>query len=342
MVSRRAAPAAQGTVVRNVQRSTNRMKLRHSEFISTIDLNPDFTATKLEMNAGLAGCFPWLNRVAINFEHYKFNYVNLVYEPFVGSQQPGQAYVMFDYDCNDQPPLSIADVANTQDSVRGALWRGWKAPLDIKACTRGLDRMLVRDGDVTGDKNAYDMCNVFFGVFGNTGATVGTAGYLHIEYEIELIKPQMSLQHSPAASEITNLASEDGLTQTVNPGLTAPLRMLVDEKKNGLNFTSVANDAFNVPQKGMYQHQYSAQVEVPPGAAVRGNVFLEQDGVQIPGTKEAFSFANGGGSPELLKVFCKAAAPLQGSDGGLVRLMCENQSAAAIVLDTVRWAAQSS
>jgi hypothetical protein len=58
--------------------STNGVRIQHREYLRDVSSSSSFTLTNFFINPGLSESFPWLSRIAANFEQYKFH--GLIYE----------------------------------------------------------------------------------------------------------------------------------------------------------------------------------------------------------------------------------------------------------------------
>lgn len=282
---KKSAPLIKGTILKSIA-PTMSNRVKHREFIGDIATDAGFTQSKLEINAGLPTCFPWLSGIAKNFEQYRFHKLKFVYAPVVPATYSGNTYIMPDYDTNDGPPTDVSDVLNTADAVSGPVWCEYVCEIDVKAAGMGLDRMRrkVRDGEVTGDMTSYDYGNLYSGSLG-TAVTAPIAGRLFVEYDVELFKPQMSLQHDPVASENTQGTSD---FTGVPAGGTQPITFAIPPTNNGRNFTTNAAGEFVAPEKGKYKLNFTSYVEQAPGQFIGGGVNTKVNGTLLPGTIAQF------------------------------------------------------
>jgi hypothetical protein len=162
-------------------------RVQHSEFITDVNGSVSFAVTPFRINPGESATFPWLTRLALNFEKYRFISLKVSLRTQTRTTPPGAVMLAVDYDPTDSPPSQKSDMLQYQDAVRGAAWDH----VSTFATPRQLARELIvsaSQSSDTGDQRLEDFGNLFVATQGQTDATV--ISELWVEYIVELRIPQ--------------------------------------------------------------------------------------------------------------------------------------------------------
>jgi hypothetical protein len=153
-------------------------------------------AATLSCNPGQAGTFPWLSKIAANFESYKFNKLKFCYETEAPSSLGGTQVLAVDYDASDAAPLTKQQALAYRGSVRSPPWQNC-CHTSIKEDLSKEKTYYVRPGaqPANTDIKTYDV-GVLYAI--NQGVTTGGAvtGELYVEYDVTLMTPL----YEPAAT----------------------------------------------------------------------------------------------------------------------------------------------
>lgn len=190
-----SAPVQQGYVQRYTrpQFSGNRgtsLVVRHREYIGDVLSSTVFAVQKYDLNPGLDQVFPWLSRIAGQYESYLIESFKLIYEPQCATTTPGTVMVAIDYDAVDNSPTSKAQVMAYESAVRSPAWSACifhSNPADLHK----RKTYFVRSGSTSvTTRNTYDTGSIYICRQGQAG--VGTPiGELYVEYAVRLMTPQM-------------------------------------------------------------------------------------------------------------------------------------------------------
>jgi len=192
-----SAPAATGRQMTSQMPSMNyskyagdgRIRVRHREYVGTVDNASGFTVSSSPINPGQVGMFPWLSVIAANFETYLFNSLNFEYSPFCPSSTKGSVVLAIDYDAADPVPTSKGQTLQYHNAVRSVVWQECCCRSD-KGDNRkfGIQRF-IRPGALppNTDIKTYDLGN-FLTVTGD-GTDTDPCGDLFVTYDVELITP---------------------------------------------------------------------------------------------------------------------------------------------------------
>jgi hypothetical protein len=167
--------------------------IAHREFVADVVCSTAFSVVySSKVNPGLENVFPWLGTFARKFESYRFRRLTFSYEPMVATSQPGNIYLAFDYDSLDRDPANKMELTSYSGCIKSQAW----APCRITADSRDLEKM-VRERYTRGpsmpanaDGKTYDACKVIVASFGGNG---NATGEVYVDYEVELITPQVDV-----------------------------------------------------------------------------------------------------------------------------------------------------
>jgi hypothetical protein len=165
----------------------------HKEFIKNIGGTLTFSCDNDGINPGNADVFPWLASVAISFESYRFRKLRFRYEPTAPTSQPGSVMMAIDYDCEDAAPDTKAEFLSYYGSCRSSPWASFSMDFDLARLHHPF--YFVRGHTWPTDRKLYDCGQFLWGVEGINGVEVGE---IWVEYEVELIHPQISDLNDPA------------------------------------------------------------------------------------------------------------------------------------------------
>jgi hypothetical protein len=192
------APVAQQRTIRTARPSvvTSRngdCRIVHREYIQDI-LSPVQStafqiAAKLAINPGQASTYPWLSKIAQNFESYKFRKLKFDYETEQSTSQTGSAIMAIDYDASDPSPVSKQQMMAYRNSVRSAVWSPSQHVSSMQDLSK-KNQYYVRPGPQPAgtDIKEYDVGNFFFAI--QSSLLAGSSfGELYVEYDVDLITP---------------------------------------------------------------------------------------------------------------------------------------------------------
>lgn len=145
--------------------------------------------TTLAINPGLSGSFPWLSRIANNYDMYRFTRLRLCYVAKTTSANTGEVNIVFDPDPTEAPPISDAEALQYDTKISTVPWAAGVYVDVPRSDLNRIPKFLVRDGVVSSDVTTYDVGVVYIICSGNLAAV--RIGQLWMEYEIEFYAPQI-------------------------------------------------------------------------------------------------------------------------------------------------------
>lgn len=186
---------------------TNGTIVCHREFITDI-IEPAnnggaFTLRNFYINPGLAGTFPWLSNLAVNFDQYKpmgiiFHYkatsspINNAVGAGIGL---GTIIMATDYDSIDSNYTSKLQMENSQFCTVGRPSEDIIHPIECAPNSTSVSLQYVRYGPVPNGKDGrlYDLGNFQIATIGiPNNSSAQSIGELHCSYMFSLQKPQLN------------------------------------------------------------------------------------------------------------------------------------------------------
>lgn len=218
---------------------------------------------QLFANPGQNQSFPWLSTLAQNFDEYMFDYLELHYEPIVGTNTSGKFVATFDPDVLDEFPDTKQQMLQAKVQLDESVWiknQKLRVPRDL------LKQWLyVRPGSVPSgaDQHVYDVGVFNLALPGAAGA--GTVGEVFISYKCRLRTPNGGV-------------TKEAKLVVTSPTLAAPMGTAISASSQstiGLIWTSSTQFRFQAP--GVYYIQVldtgttfagPAVLTVPTGSVV--------------------------------------------------------------------------
>jgi len=186
--------------------SDGRVRIRHREYITDIFGSVNYNVVSFSVNPGLATTFPWLNIMAVAYESYKFSNLSFHYETLAPTTSVGTVMMAADFDPTDTAPDSKTSLMSYQDACRGPIW----GEFNMVASSGNLSKMkqkFLRFGNLaTGqDVLLFDACTFY--VATQQCANTNAIGELYVEYDVELITPQLDLTAYAVATSARAISS---------------------------------------------------------------------------------------------------------------------------------------
>lgn len=184
-VSPVSAPIATGYQMRTL--GTSPTVVTHMEYLDTLRFREE--PWKYDINPGLTEDYPWLSRIARNFEKYRIKAWVFEWIPSCPTTTTGAIQMAFDYDARDTIPTE-SQMMSYNPYVSGPLWNRQLLVLNPAMCnqynwhfTRSEN---VRDTDI----KTYDIGSL---IISCNGESEETAGKLMVKYIVEFAVPTLEL-----------------------------------------------------------------------------------------------------------------------------------------------------
>lgn len=250
------APVAQAKLMSYGMPQVNPMKngdarVRHREYITDIRSPGSniFTPSSFSINPGQGLVFPWLSKIAANYESYIFRSLKFVYQPIAATTTSGTVVIAVDYDARDDPPQNKQQALTYRSAVRGPVWHSF-AFTCLPADLHKLKSHFTRTGaqPPATDIKTYDIGNLYVAAIGLSSAIVGE---LHVEYDVELLTPQYALPtYTNHLGGSLTASNNDATAQS-------PLGSVAAVKTGSVGFSYDAkNNTLKIDNPGTYMFNY--------------------------------------------------------------------------------------
>lgn len=167
--------------------------IRHREYVADVIAGvgtpTGFDLIALAINPGQAATFPWLSKVAANYESYQFDLLKFCYETEAPTSLGGTLIMTLDYDASDSAPTTKQQAMAYRSAVRSAPWSPCEH-LSLMEDLRKSKTNFVRPGPqpINTDIKTYDIGNLFLISQGVT-TPAAAMGELYVEYSVRLMTP---------------------------------------------------------------------------------------------------------------------------------------------------------
>jgi len=145
----------------------------------------------LPINVGAPQTFPWASTLAKNFESYRFKSLSFHFETEAPTTQIGYVGLVIDYNPSEPAPISKVQAMDFEESIRGPVWENFSHRCLSKNLSKRKTYFCRSANDVVTDPLLYDVGNVYV-IQGNTGSSPVHLGELWVEYELELMTPELN------------------------------------------------------------------------------------------------------------------------------------------------------
>jgi hypothetical protein len=164
----------------------------------------------LPLNPGLSSVFPWLSRIARNWESYRFKKLRFCGFTRTSTTTVGSIILAPDYDASDPAPSTEVQASSYADVVEDAPWKDLVCTLKPQSMFSNGPHKFVRGGVLqpNQDVKLYDVGNLHICTVDSTGAAAWQK--LWVEYEVEFFTPQISTDQSDGSEKQVSSAGMTG------------------------------------------------------------------------------------------------------------------------------------
>ncbi len=292
----RYAPLAQSKVMRtgvpnvsgSAYSSDGRMRIRHREYIADVSGSVLFAASGYSINPGDSSTFPWLSVLAAEFESYLFRSLRFEFETQKSASTSGSVMLAVDFDAADSLPVNKQQLMAYHNAVRSAVWEECCYSSSKKDLEKFGVQRYVRLGSLAAnlDIKTYDVGTLIVATQGE--ADTSAIGELYVEYDVELITPQISSDVAAYNSVKINSAAGASRANPFSGAQTVVGGLPVTATAATVTFSKVGQYLMSFDFTGTVP---TANAPVITGTATVTNV----DGGQ-------FTSANGGATDWIVKV----------------------------------------
>lgn len=217
-------------------------RIKHREYIGDVNGSVAFTASSYAVNPGVSQTFPWLSRVARQYESYKFHNLCFEFDGGRAATTDGKIALVVDYDAADAIPASKLDMLNYEGASSQKIWQDSKfvcRPADLHKAASNFVRSAPLAANL--DIKTYDVGNFIVATSGQaSGAFVGE---LFVVYDVELMTPQLSSADAPSfrGSSSAGLSAAAPFGTNFSDAAYSSINATV----NGAGTTMTFNEAFS-------------------------------------------------------------------------------------------------
>jgi len=183
----------------------------------------NFNNTAYPINPGQAGTFPWLAKIAAQWEKYHINSLEFYYKPevtgFATAGQSGKVIMSIDFDASDSPPATKQQMEDTIPHVDGMPATTVRLPLRGSQLHSLYPTLYVRPGGLPGaaDIKTYDAGTLNIATQG-LNSNAATLGELRVRYNITLLVPVLeSATIAPANNSVTVFSTATASSTEAGP-----------------------------------------------------------------------------------------------------------------------------
>jgi hypothetical protein len=190
-----------------MHRNSQSVTIRHREFIGEIRGNTTFTVRdSLAINPGIARTFPWLSKIANNFQEYTIKGMVYHYIPSSGTAVSstdaalGTVMMQTSYRATDSAPTSKLELLNEYFSSESVPSDTFCHFVECNPKENPFNVHYIRNGNVPGEDSRlmYDLGVTHIAVSGQQIADK-VLGDVWVTYEVELKKPIVYSNVTPLA-----------------------------------------------------------------------------------------------------------------------------------------------
>jgi len=267
-----AYSSGQSTMAPKISATRDSCRITHRELIANVSGSVAFaTPLQFALNPGMSTSFPWLSIMAQAWEEYHFTKLRFCYYTRTGSNTPGSALLIPDYDAADSAPTSEFTAAAFEDVAEDVPWKDINCTLREGAMHGAGPRKFIRSGPLAAnlDIKTYDAGSLFVGTVDGTAVAWGK---LWVEYDVTFYTPQL-----PASGGMTVAAQ---VIQSVTAATAGNFGVPVPAADAGsMALVTIVGNVITFAQAGKYFVQYNAfsatsTTQTAPPALSAGSVFI--------------------------------------------------------------------
>jgi len=204
---------------------SSEVRVTHREFVRTVSVPSDglsFNNQTMDINPSNTAMFPWLSRIARNYQQYRINGMVLTFKSmtseYTSSGALGTVGIATNYNVNDKPYSDLVSFENSQFAVVNKPSLNIVHAIECKEFARNGLQLYVRDADSEStqisDARFYDFAKVQVMTDGLPQTPGTTLGQLWVSYDITLLKPVVSSDGvAPSSVPRTVLRSQENTTE---------------------------------------------------------------------------------------------------------------------------------
>jgi hypothetical protein len=222
----------------------------HQNITSVYSSADEYTVASFVIQPGDSKIFPWLSKMAVNYETYRFTSLTATYNPLVGTGVSGRVAMYWEYDIFDPPPTDYITATAQPGFVSTSPFFAVSSKLDIKKAYRLTPIKYVKSTSTLDRLN--DTAKLVVIILSPTGETPMLLGQISLAYTISLQTPSAD---GPANYNTGSILFESLTSQLPGEGgsVYAPLpSVLATHNTISPSITSTTPNGFVKLPQGQY------------------------------------------------------------------------------------------
>jgi len=186
-------PAVYGETIRTTKPTINQRngayRVSNTELVvATVNGSTLFSIPfNANINPGLATLFPWLSKIAANYEQYNFERLEFRWVPIAPTSTKGNVILSPNYDASDPVAVSEVQLVNSYGTIDFPCWKPSVLKMDRTAMHALGPRKFIRTFAVAGDPKTFDVGIIYLGT--NNEVDASAIGKLFVSYDVNLYIP---------------------------------------------------------------------------------------------------------------------------------------------------------
>lgn len=230
----RKLPSAEVSIYRNKKARINggdKFVVVHEEAFLSVESSTEFRASAVGLNPGNSTMFPWLSGLAQSFDKWKLESITLHFKTSCPTDTPGEVAFYWDYDINDQLPLTMLQACGMKGVVNGPGYTHYSMP--FSRSSESYKSYYVAspvDGVISGQEKLYYPGQLVFCTQGFPADADTNVGRLFVKYKIRLMDPDPlgSVQSVFSNTTITEPDTLNNGTGAYQPKWTSDLKIVTN------------------------------------------------------------------------------------------------------------------
>jgi hypothetical protein len=149
--------------------------------------NTEYLVRPFEINPGNPVLFPWLSKIAMNYECFRFHHLQFTYHPSCPADTKGRIVLAYEPDYHDPEPVNMLETQMIAGATGFAPWTGGSLTVDKHFLSRqGTNALFV--SDTPGAETDLSIGRFYIATEG--GDEFYPSGFLTVSYDLELSVPQ--------------------------------------------------------------------------------------------------------------------------------------------------------
>jgi hypothetical protein len=255
-------------------------RFSRSEVIGLISGSTGFSSREYQINPGNATLFPWLSKIAVLYEKYRFHNLHFRFESlgsgFAAAKESGRCVMVTDYNVQSANLVSAADAQMKDPNVPFRPYENAVLRLDPRQLNPEDKYLRGPSYPAGGDPKSFDGGKFFFVTDGTPNTD--SIGNLYVDYDVELFNPQLSEVAIPQTIyTITQRTSDASVPYLSTVDTMAPFATGPSPAEGGLPITYGSGGVWTMPA-GNYEIACSMVIDFSAASGSEMYLGYKKDG----------------------------------------------------------------